>query len=371
MRLVAGLYHACGGGKGKAAARSAAHDTYDAQQAKYEREARDRAQRKAEERAAKDARVEAERARLAQAKADKEKAKMKAKGVKRPPFNFEAEKPKIMAAVGTGTQSAQALINALQHVNRDKESVTTNERVQACLAKAKADRKIVVRYIQLVENDPSGDFIGTLLATNEQVLTALQLYDRMSKPIELDSDDEHIQQAKEDAYRQGLNVPQGPGDAASIRSKLSAFDLQDREVDKLQERQRRRVQRVNSSRVHPDLQDLAFGAQPSASTSRAAGEEDYNHGSLSEYSDSDYLSSDGEIPPASKGAPPTSASSSAGLALPGVGAKGYAAYVSDGAGQRGLLEEGEDEEDDPFGDGHAAETPALGSEERRFDWKEI
>lgn len=261
MRLVAGLYHACGGGKGKASARSAAHDTYDAKQAQYEREARDRATRKQEERAAKDARLEAERARLAQLKADKEKAKSKGKpGVKRPPFNFEVEKPKIMGAVGQGTQSAQALINALQHVNREKESVTTNERVQACLAKAKADRKQVVRYIQLVENDPSGDFIGTLLATNEQVLTALELYDRMSKPIELDSDDEHIQQAKDDAYRQGLHVPPGVDDAGSIRSKLSAFDLQDREVDKLQDRQRRRVQRVNSSRVHPDLQDLAFGA---------------------------------------------------------------------------------------------------------------
>lgn len=263
MRLVAGLYHACGGGKGKASARSAAHDTYDAKQAQYEREARDRATRKNEERAAKDARIEAERARLAQLKADKEQAKAKSKvkpGVKRPPFNFEVEKPRIMAAVGTGTQSAQALINALQHVNREKESVTTNERVQACLTKAKADRKLVVRYIQLVENDPSGDFIGTLLATNEQVLTALQLYDRMSKPIDLDSDDEDIQKAKDDAYRQGLTVPPGADDAGSIRSKLSAFDLQDREVDKLQDRQRRRVQRVNSARVHPDLQDLAFGA---------------------------------------------------------------------------------------------------------------
>lgn len=62
-----------------------------------------------------------------------------------------------------------SLINALQHVNREQESVTTNERVQACLTKAKADRKLVVRYIQLVDMDADGDFIGTLIATNEQV----------------------------------------------------------------------------------------------------------------------------------------------------------------------------------------------------------
>lgn len=44
-----------------------------------------------------------------------------------------------------------------------------NERVQLCLTKAKADRKLVVRYIQLVDMDADGDFIGTLIATNEQV----------------------------------------------------------------------------------------------------------------------------------------------------------------------------------------------------------
>lgn len=106
------------------------------------------------------------------------------------------------------------------------------------------------------------------------------------------------------------------------------------------------------------------------SSSRPTNDDDYNHGSLSEYSDSDYLSSDGEIP-ASCGAPPTSASSSAGHALPGVGARSYAAYVNDGVGSKGLLEEGGEEDDDPFGDGHAAGTPALGNEERRFDWREV
>lgn len=47
--------------------------------------------------------------------------------------------------------------------------MTVNERVIDCLAKAKADRKTVVRYIQLVDNDAEGDYIGTLLSTNEQV----------------------------------------------------------------------------------------------------------------------------------------------------------------------------------------------------------
>lgn len=146
--------------------------------------------------------------------------------------------------------------------------MTTNARVVECLSKAKADRKLVVRYIQLVENDSDGDYIGTLLATNEQVLTALALYDRMSKPIELDSDDEHIEDMRKDAQRQGLSVPDpDAGDTASIRSKLSAFDIRDGEIDKIYNRQRARIERGNSyratgSRVHPDLQDLAFGPTP-------------------------------------------------------------------------------------------------------------
>jgi DUF438 domain-containing protein len=41
--------------------------------------------------------------------------------------------------------------------------------VQDCLEKAKADRKALIRYIQLIDNDSEGDYIGTLIATNEQV----------------------------------------------------------------------------------------------------------------------------------------------------------------------------------------------------------
>lgn len=73
------------------------------------------------------------------------------------------------------------------------------------------------------------------------------------------------------AQQQGLSVPasatprdRDDADTQSIRSRMSAFDMQDREVDKLQSRQRRRLERHLSSRgtpggVHPDLQDLAFG----------------------------------------------------------------------------------------------------------------
>ncbi|GAA5955080.1 hypothetical protein JCM3765_003187 [Sporobolomyces pararoseus] len=407
MQLVAGLYKTCGFGAARAAQaqRSAATEAYEREQARYEKEQAERAERKAAEQRAR----QAEKDRLAKEKADKAKRKNQSSGTRnrRPPFNFEQEKPKILASVGQGTQSAQALINALQHVNREKESVTTNARVQECLEKAKVDRKQVVRYIQLVDADESGDFIGSLIATNEQIVNAVQLYDRMSKPVELDSDDEAIEEAKRLATQQGLSVPRGANDHSrasrpddddtqSIRSRLSAFDMQDREVDKLQRQQRRRLDRHLSYRstaaaqggaggVHPDLQDLAFGSTGSSSLpppiQPRSAEDTYRHGSLSDYSDysSDEDDSDDQYYSRQQQQPPTSASSSSGTALPGTNARSYAAYVQEDdrrGGGKGLLEEPEEDEAyDPFADpDDGAETYEVmtpGISEKRMEWKEV
>ncbi|GAA5893253.1 Lsb5p [Sporobolomyces salmoneus] len=412
MQLVAGLYRTCGFGAAKAAQaqRSAATEAYEREKARYELEASQRAERKASEQRAR----QAEKDRLAAEKAKRKAAAQGSEGTRnrRPPFNFEQEKPKILASVGQGTQSAQALINALQHVNREKESVTTNPRVQQCLEKAKTDRKVVVRYIQLVDADESGEFIGSLIATNEQIVNAVQLYDRMTKPVELDSDDEAIEEAKKLATQQGLSVPRSAtnnhpreeeDDTQSIRSRLSAFEMQDREVDKLQLQQRRRLDRHLSYRstnnanaqgqsstagpagVHPDLHDLAFGSTGSSTLpppiQPRSAEDTYRHGSLSDYSDySSEEDSDSDSSYPSHSHPPTSASSSSGTALPGTNARSYAAYVQDdtrGADGKGLLAE-EEEEYDPFADpdddqagGGTYEVMTPGIQDKRMEWKEV
>ncbi|GAA5854687.1 hypothetical protein JCM8547_004940 [Rhodosporidiobolus lusitaniae] len=400
MRLVAGLYKSCGGGK--QASRSAATEAYEAQQARYEREAAQRLERKEAERRAR----EAEKERVLQEKLDKakrkeqERARASGNKTKRPPFNFEAEKPRMMASVGTGTQSAQALIMALQRVNREKESVRTNAKVQEALEKAKNDRKPIIRYIQLVTNsekDLDGEYIGTLLATNEQIINAVQLYDRMSKPVELDSDDEAIEEAKRLATEQGLTVPPSAtphdnnnnDDTQSIRSRLSAFDMQDREVDKLQRTQRRRLERHLSSRgqvptmagMHPDLQDLAFGSTASSSGSSSlpppidprSPDDTYRHGSLSDYSDysseTDEYSSDSSSIRASTAGPSGTSSTPA---------RSYAQYVREedertGKG-KGLLEP-DDPFADPFADGNEEvgdyEVMQPGRGDRKGEWAEV
>jgi hypothetical protein len=109
MQLVAGLYASCGGGRKvrKAPGGPSGHCTgcvadaciksdqiptktdataaYEKQQARYEEEARLRAERKAAERSAK----EQEKARLAKKREDEEKARRQRARGKRPPFNFD------------------------------------------------------------------------------------------------------------------------------------------------------------------------------------------------------------------------------------------------------------------------------------------
>jgi LAS seventeen-binding protein 5 len=81
----------------------------------------------------------------------------------------------------------------LQLVNPQMDSIKTNVRVQECLEKAKLVRKQIVRYIQvnevldrrriflinliqLVENE---EIIGTLIETNERIIAALEMYDKV------------------------------------------------------------------------------------------------------------------------------------------------------------------------------------------------
>jgi hypothetical protein len=52
----------------------------------------------------------------------------------------------ILSSLATSQQAATSLVNALQHVNREKESVADNERVQRYLAQVKTERKKIVRY---------------------------------------------------------------------------------------------------------------------------------------------------------------------------------------------------------------------------------
>ncbi|EKM61364.1 uncharacterized protein PHACADRAFT_168806 [Phanerochaete carnosa HHB-10118-sp] len=214
---------------------------------------------------------------------------------KRKPFNFEEEKAQIMTAIANASTAANNLVNAITLVNTEHDSLTTNERVQECLEKAKLARKEIVRYVQLVENE---DMIGTLIETNDRIIAALETYDTLSKPTVSEKD------------------------VTDVQNNLAAVKIQDSELEKLQEKQRAAVQRSirrtysqsgkgkaddndpysRGRNVHPDLQDLSFGAlgaeknsslpPPLRPTSKRDQDDDhsYRRGSLSDFSD--YESSD-------------------------------------------------------------------------------
>ncbi|CBQ72069.1 conserved hypothetical protein [Sporisorium reilianum SRZ2] len=261
MKMVAGLYHACGGGKKSEAQRkNEAAEAYRKLQEKQRVEAQIRSDREAAEQLQKE---------------EEKKSKLrKQKGVKRPTFNFEQEKPAILQSLAISQQVATALVNALQHVNREKESVTENARVQDYLVKTKVERKKIIRYVQLVKDE---EFLGSLISANDQIILALELYDRLSKPVELDSDEEEEPlaaisgSAQTAEQRTAARLAADDAEIEMVRKRIADARLNapDSELEKLQTRQRVQIVRHNS-RVG-SMRSFDMGPQPTGAGSSQRG----------------------------------------------------------------------------------------------------
>ncbi|KAG8796584.1 putative actin patch assembly and actin polymerization protein, partial [Serendipita sp. 399] len=289
MRVAAGLYSSVKPTPRLNTALNQSNPAAEKQKEKEERKARER---------------EAEEERRRQKHAQKEAAWNQANkrpNKQRKPFNFEQEKPVIITSIANASQCSNNLINALKLVNREKESIEDNPRVQETLTAAKAARKQIVRYIQLVENE---ELIGTLIDTNERIIAALDMYDTFLKTAAHDSDDTPPQSA----------VPESPStdwtkaDSATITGQL----------ERLQEKQKAAVERAiareKAGKVHPDLDSISFddsskGGLPPPIKPTAPGSDnarDYNRGSLSDFSDYDSSSDEAPRTSMSSGRPSTS-----------------------------------------------------------------
>ncbi|KAH7885985.1 hypothetical protein F5I97DRAFT_1181971 [Phlebopus sp. FC_14] len=278
MSTVAGLYRQCRPPDRRSLGNNSG--PFDGGASLSER--KEKEEKEAAKRRAKQEKEEAkERARKAE-----EDARRKKSRPQRAPFNFEKEKPQILTAIANASQASSNLANAIMLVDGDKESIVTNQRVQECLQNAKVARKPIVRYIQLVENE---EVIGTLIETHERIISTLQMYDNFSADSSTDP-------------------------VTKIQAGVDAVNISSGELSKLQDQQRAAVERAlqqrsvhpgddlhsheDSGYVHPDLQDLSFGAlgneqgslpppmKPSArhATSGEAAWDD-GRGSLSDFSD--------------------------------------------------------------------------------------
>ncbi|KAF8665338.1 hypothetical protein AX16_000357 [Volvariella volvacea WC 439] len=127
-----------------------------------QREKRDREAHKAKE-------EEAKRKAAEQSRVNRERTR-------RAPFDFQKEKPKILNSIVDASQASSNLSNAIRLVNPETDTVETNAHVQDCLEKAKQARKIIVRYIQLVENE---ELIGTLIETNDRINSSIDIYEQL------------------------------------------------------------------------------------------------------------------------------------------------------------------------------------------------
>ncbi|KAH9486543.1 Protein lsb5 [Psilocybe cubensis] len=223
----------------------------------------------AEEREAKKKkkREKEERARLEAEKRNKKK---------REPFEFEKHKAVVLASIVDASQASNNLVNAITLVNLDTDSLETNERVQECLQKAKQARKAV-----LVENE---EVIGTLIETNDRLMSAIETYESLT--------------GFTDSKADGTGTITSTLAATTISSPSSNttpnFDSTAKGKQRIEE---------HPVHIHPDLEDLSFGALGEASSKLPAPmrpstlsddeQEIPDHrGSLSEYSD--YESSDEE-----------------------------------------------------------------------------
>ncbi|KAG2338348.1 hypothetical protein BDR05DRAFT_1043143 [Suillus weaverae] len=254
----------------------------------YERKMKEKDEKElAKQRTKREKQEAKQRARKAEEDARKKKARSR-----RTPFDFEVEKPQILTTIANASQASSNLVNAIMLVNGEKESVVSNERVQECLGKARAIRKPIVRYIQLVENE---EMIGALIETNERIITALQMY--LSVP--------------------GQTTPLDP--TANIQVAMAATHLSTHSTGELSIQQRAAVeqykqqlhdyeeQESSGNYIHEDLQDLSFGSlgneegklpppmRPTAHRTISPDSEwDQGRGSLSDFSD--YESEEEEQP---------------------------------------------------------------------------
>ncbi|KAK9236992.1 hypothetical protein V1525DRAFT_405275 [Lipomyces kononenkoae] len=103
------------------------------------------------------------------------------------PFDLAKEKPLLLQTLAEAGTAATNLANSLKLINRERELATDNIKATENFNRCRQLRRMILRYIQSIESE---DYIGALIHANDELVAGLQLYSKMSQPIENDSDSE-------------------------------------------------------------------------------------------------------------------------------------------------------------------------------------
>lgn len=91
----------------------------------------------------------------------------------------------MLETIASANVASTNLINALKLINRENQRVSDNPECRNRFETCKGLRRQILRYIQLVESE---QYIGGLLAANDELVKALMAYEIMDKSIDDDSD---------------------------------------------------------------------------------------------------------------------------------------------------------------------------------------
>lgn len=105
-----------------------------------------------------------------------------------PKIDIVKERPLIQQALAEATRASTNLINSLTHINWEEELSTENKQATEWFNRCRKLRKTILRYIHGVESE---EFIGSLIHANEELIAALQKYDKMSTAPDDDSDSDY------------------------------------------------------------------------------------------------------------------------------------------------------------------------------------
>ncbi|PYH44124.1 LSB5 family protein [Aspergillus saccharolyticus JOP 1030-1] len=100
-------------------------------------------------------------------------------------FSLDKEKPELLQTLASASVASTNLLNALKLVNRETHRVSEDAEVLNRFETCKTLRRQILRYIQHVE---SGEYLGSLIHANEELVTALMAFEVLDKSVDYDSD---------------------------------------------------------------------------------------------------------------------------------------------------------------------------------------